>query len=124
MAKGQKPSSLPFDDERSRARGFANLSATVGELQGVATPVRVTDLSAKGCRLSGSDLPARSEVWVTIDGYNPIRATVIWQKKGELGCEFYGAPTKARPLGAAQPVYAAAGPHPLRQRLRGNSTDE
>ena len=31
---------------------------------------------------------------------------------------------RALPLGASQPVYAAAGPHPLRQRLRGNSTDE
>lgn len=124
MAKGQKPSSLPFDDERSRARGFVDLTATVGELQGVATSVRVTDLTAKGCRLSGSDLPARAEVWVTIDGYNPIRATVIWQKKGELGCEFYGAPTKVRPPGASQPLYAAAGPHPLRARLRGVSTDD
>jgi PilZ domain len=127
MARGQKESSLPFDDERSRARGFVSLSGTVGELRALPTPVTVTDLSAKGCRISGSDLPARSEVWVAIDGYNPIRATVIWQKRGELGCEFYGVPTKMivkPPLGRSRPLYSSTGPHPLRERLRGKSTDD
>ena len=93
------------------------------ELNGLPTDVRVTDLSAKGGRLSGSDLPARAEVWVEIESYNPARATVIWQKKGELGCEFYGAPTKARPPGSApRPGSAPAGPHPWRARLRGTSS--
>jgi hypothetical protein len=126
MARGQKDSSLPFEDERSRARGFVSLSATVGELRAPPTPVSVTDLSATGCRLSGSDLPERSEVWVAIDGYNPIRATVIWQKRGELGCEFYGAHTKVttKPLGMSRPLYASAAPHPLRERLRGKSTED
>ena len=125
MAKLQKPSSLPFDDERIRSRGFVDLAGTVRELQGKPAAVRVTDLSAKGCRLSGSDLPARAEVWVTIDGYNPIRGTVIWQKRGDLGCEFYGTPTKEKSARAASPpLYASAGPHPLRARLRGESSDE
>ena len=124
MAKAQKPSPLPFDDERSRARGFVDLPATVRELQAKPVPVRVTDLNAKGCRLSGSDLPARAEVWVAIEGYVPIRATVIWQKKGELGCEFYGTPVKERSAQGGTPAYASTGPHPLRARLRETSTDE
>ena len=125
MTKGQKPASLPFDDERSKPRGFVSLPATVRELNGPPTAVRVTDLSAKGCRLSGSDLPARAEVWVEIEGYNPARATVIWQKMGDVGCEFYGAPTKARPPGGApRPGSAPAGPHPLRARLRGSSGED
>ena len=118
-------SSLPFDDERSRARGFVDLSATVGELQAKPMAVRVTDLSATGCRLSGSDLPARAEVWVAIDGYVPIRATVIWQKRGELGCEFYGTPVKVKSAQSGSPrVFASAAPHPLRARLRGQSEDD
>jgi hypothetical protein len=124
MTKARKESPLPFDDERSRPRGFVSLPATVGELQAAPAPVQVTDLSAKGCRISGSDLPARAEVWVAIEGYVPIRATVIWQKKGELGCEFYGTPTKVKPAGAARPVYAPAAPHPLRARLRTSVTDD
>ena len=124
MAKAQKPSPLPFDDERSRARGFVDLSATIGELQAKPVSVRVTDLTAKGCRLSGSDLPARSEVWVSIEGYVPIRATVIWQKKGELGCEFYGSPVKVRSAQGGSPAYVSTGPHPLRARLREKSADD
>ena len=127
MTKPRDESPLPFDDERSQARKFVSLPASMRELRAEPALVSVTDFSSKGCRISGSNLPAGAEVWVEIDGYNPLRATVVWQKRGELGCEFYAAPTKVVAQATARsprPQYVSSGPHPLRARLRERSADE
>ena len=127
MTKERNEAPLPFDDERSQARNFVSLPASMRELRAESALVSVTDLSSKGCRISGSNLPAGAEVWVEIDGYNPARATVVWQKRGELGCEFYAAPTKVvaqATVRSPRPQYASSGPHPLRARLRERSADE
>ena len=60
-------------------------------------------------------------------GYNPLRATVVWQKRGELGCEFYAAPTRVvaqATVRGQRPQYVSSGPHPLRALLRERSADE
>jgi len=127
MTKARDESPLPFDDERSQARKFVSLPASMRELRAEPALVSVTDLSLKGCRISGSNLPPGAEVWVEIDGYNPVRATVVWQKRGELGCEFYAAPTKVvaqATVRSPRPQYVSSGPHPLRALLRERSADE
>ena len=127
MTKARNELPLPFDDERSQDRKFVSLPAAMRELRAEPALVSVMDLSSKGCRISGSNLPAGAEVWVEIEGYNPNRATVVWQKRGELGCEFYAAPTKVVAPATArspQPQYVSSGPHPLRARLRERSADE
>ena len=92
------------------------------------------DLSSKGCRISGSNLPAGAEVWVEIEGYNPNRATVVRQKRGELGCEFYAAPTKVvapsdRPLASTAirverpPPIARTSAREIRRRVNSAKDD-
>jgi hypothetical protein len=117
-----KSPGLPFPDERRSGRRPASLAATVRPLHGLPQAVRIEDVNALGCSLSGCALAAGDEIWLQADAHDPVRAQVVWTKAGRAGCRFH-APAHAlaagRAAAAARPDrVAVARPHPLRGGLR------
>lgn len=76
-------------NERHSPREPIALTGKVRELGAVACPVRVLDVSLGGCRLAGTQLSEKAEVWVSLGAAAPIRARVMWARGGEFGCNFY-----------------------------------
>ena len=82
-------------NQRRHEREHVVAVSRVRELGCAASGAKLKDVSIGGCCLAGVDLPANGEVWVTIGALAPVRATVIWSKGGEIGCEFYTPLTRA-----------------------------
>ena len=110
---------LPFPDERHTGRRRAHVDVAVRPLRGLPLTARLEDVNEVGCGLSGCQLGLGDEIWVQVDGHEPVRATVVWTKGHRAGCRFY---TPERSLAAergaaavARPErMAVARPHPLR----------
>lgn len=57
------------------------LAATVQEHRGCAFEIRVLDISLSGCRLwAGFRLKPGRRAKLTIDGFAPLDATIIWSE--------------------------------------------
>lgn len=54
-----------------------------------AVEAELLDLSIYGCRLSvDAAYKADDRLWLRFEGEQPVLATAIWIKDGELGCRF------------------------------------
>jgi hypothetical protein len=79
----------PDADARVGRRRVVNINASVHDADTQLQRLRVSDLSASGCRLQDvAGLSQLAEVWVKLAGLLPMRARVMWQNGDEAGCEF------------------------------------
>lgn len=77
-------------DQRREDRGSVVLPGGIRHNVTSRAEVKVTDLSARGCRIEapGRDLDQGSAVFIRLDQLAPLRANVRWYEAGFAGLEF------------------------------------
>lgn len=87
------PSERPVLRVRREDRRCAAIPARLRHSVNCRSDIRVTDLSAHGCRIStaGGNLAVGSHVFVGLDHLGPIRAHVRWCDQDIAGLEFDGS---------------------------------
>ena len=76
-------------DRRLQPRRKLSTSATYRERGRTASPIRVVDLSAIGCRVRlKRALVSGEHGWVTLPSLGPWACSIAWQSDEELGVEF------------------------------------
>ena len=77
------------DGRRGAKRRLVNFAASVRDGATQSLKIRVADLSTSGCKIS-SDVPLETnqEVWIKLTGMVAMRAHVVWNEDGQVGCKF------------------------------------
>jgi len=76
-------------DRRASSRLQLSLDVGVKETPLCTQRVRLIDISAVGCRLhTGFLLKPNLRTAVIVNGFEPIRATVVWYRNGDAGLRF------------------------------------
>jgi hypothetical protein len=76
-------------DARRVTRRAVSFAAFVTDTGATAQKVAIVDLSAQGCRLTGtSGLEAGAEIWLKLSGSSPHRTRIVWTDGETAGCEF------------------------------------
>lgn len=82
----------PGRDFRATQRRVVDFAAYVRECDAEVLVVKVLDLSARGCRIeSQHEFEPCNIIWFKIPGLVARRASVVWSRGGEAGCEFASA---------------------------------
>ena len=75
--------------QRSFARAPVRIAASLREPAKPSSPVTVTDLSARGCRiLTRQRLAAGTIVWLRLPGLESWYATIVWATGAAAGLAF------------------------------------
>jgi hypothetical protein len=70
-------------------RGDVDIVIDVREYGGGRHRAQMIDLSVSGCRVaSATYLNENRRIFITLPGFGPLEAEVVWQIKGEYGCSF------------------------------------
>ncbi len=95
--------SAPFQQRRKVARHRANAIVQVSNAAGLATSMRVIDLSTHGCSINGDASTLRLGMILSINlgDDRPIQAIIRWVRGEVAGIEFF------RPLIADQSAWRA-----------------
>ncbi|MBL0925278.1 MAG: PilZ domain-containing protein, partial [Sphingomonadaceae bacterium] len=78
-----------ISNQREYRRGDVSITADIREHGGGRQQVEVVDLSQSGFRMrTGSFIPQDKVIFLTLPGYNPLRARIAWHEREVYGCEF------------------------------------
>lgn len=88
---------------RKYCRGDVAISGTIRAIGGVKCPVKVIDISVTGFRMECLTYISDSQaVFLTMPGFQPLEAKIMWQTEWMYGCKF------------ASPLYIAVFEHIVR----------
>jgi hypothetical protein len=74
---------------RRFSRGDVDITIDVREYAGGKHRAKMLDLSQSGCRVESVTLLREDRhVFITLPGFAPLEAQVVWHHKGEYGCSF------------------------------------
>jgi PilZ domain len=96
---------FPVGAVRRGGRRTVNFVASVRDNLAVTRTMRVTDISATGCKLEGAGaLAAGSEVWIKPEGHFPVKAQIKWAEADDAGCAFLSELTAEEVEGLTAPT--------------------
>jgi hypothetical protein len=80
----------PEETRRREQRGSVVMQGAIRHNITCRTPVSISDLSARGCRVFTADegIGIGSCVFVRLNDLAPLRATARWRRGGNVGLEF------------------------------------
>jgi len=82
---------LQFPEKRDSMRHPIRLRATIRN-RGDFRRVTLSDLSTGGFRMAfGESLPSGAPLTLQMDGFEPVKAFVVWQDGDQVGCRFANA---------------------------------
>lgn len=74
---------------RRFARGAVDITIDVREYAGGRHKAHMVDLSLSGCRVfSVTYLSENKTIFITLPGFAPLEAEVVWKIRDEYGCAF------------------------------------
>jgi PilZ domain len=74
---------------RRFTRGDVDITIDVRESAGGRHKAQMVDLSLSGCRIfSVTYLSEDRRIFITLPGFGPLEAEVVWRIKDEYGCSF------------------------------------
>lgn len=78
-------------NHRRFSRGDVHIVALVREKGYGHHKAKVADLSRAGCRVNTPMyLNPDNSIFITIPGFAPLEARIVWHVRDEYGCEFVG----------------------------------
>lgn len=74
---------------RRFARGDVDITIDVREYGGGRHKAHMVDLSQSGCRVySVTYLSENKTIYITLPGFGPLEAEVVWKIRDQYGCAF------------------------------------
>ena len=77
------------DEHRKFSRGEVYITIDVREHGGGRHKALILDLSEAGCRISSLTYMGEGKnIHITLPGFAPLEAVIVWKKRDEYGCSF------------------------------------
>ncbi|MCC6482958.1 PilZ domain-containing protein [Sphingorhabdus sp.] len=77
-------------EARRHDRGHVDIVIDVRESGGGRHQAHIVDLSQSGCRIaSATYLNENRHIFITLPGFTPLEAEVVWKIKDVYGCAFF-----------------------------------